>query len=189
MQHPWLEKVRRRWKRWLLVGGVCLVVALSIGRGQSPWENNDPLWEYEDETPQIPIDVRLKLFNLGMAYHKAGEYHNDHFVREYSNREHPNAAFERGWITFYGRWVAFNDYLRRYERSVRVNASSVTVGAKTINLAHSQLAGRTRMVLANLVETARDLTFYLEDDIVIKKWEIFIVRLENLEDTIKELTD
>ncbi|KKK57269.1 hypothetical protein LCGC14_3056160 [marine sediment metagenome] len=51
---------------------------------------------------------------------------------------------------------------------------------------HSQLAGVTRGVLENLTETARDLTFYLEDDIVISKWEIFIRRLNNLEDKFKD---
>jgi len=189
MQHPWIRKTKQRWKRWLLVGVVCFAAALVYARGQSPWENNDPLWEYEDDSPVIPIDVRLKFFNLDRAYNNAGDYHNDHFVREYSRREHPNAAFERGWVTFYARWVGFNDYFARFQRSILVHAGSVSVGSKTVSIKHSQLVGRTSMVLANLVETARDLTFYLEDDIVIKKWEIFIVRLENLEDTIKELKD
>jgi hypothetical protein len=162
------------------------VVAWGIARGQGGWTNDQPLYEYEDESPVIPIDIRLKLFNLSMAYTKARDYHNEVFKREYTRREHPNAAFARKWSTFVARWVGWNSYMDRYTLSVQTNASFITAGSKTINLEHSQLAGTTRMVLEGLVEAARDLTFYLEDDIVINKWEIFIKRLAQLEDALKD---
>ncbi len=184
MQVP--PRLKRRWRRYLFVLAVCFVVAWGIARGQGGWTNDQPVWEYEDDSPVIPVDIRLKIFNLDMAYNKAGDYHNDHFVKEYTRREHPNAAFAWKWATFAARWVGFNDYLERFQRSVLVNAGTVTAGAKVVNLEHSQLAGTTRMVLEALVETARDLTYYLEDDIVIKKWEIFIDRLTQLEDTLKD---
>lgn len=173
--------------RWIL----CTLFLLYIGTPalEAQWVNDQPVWEYEDESPKIPIDVRLKIFNLGMAYQKAGDYHNDHFVQEYTRREYPNEAFAARWKPFFARWIALSDYLRRFNRSVWVNASSVTAGAKTVNIEHSQLGGRTLMVLENLVETARGLTFYLEDDTVIMRWEIFIRRLRTLEEELKELMD
>ena len=187
MQHPLTWRTKRRLKRYLLVGVVSALLAWGYASAQSDWENDAPWWTYEDETPVIPIDVRMKMFDLNKAYHRAGDYHNDHFIKEYSSREHPNAAFEGRWLSFRGRWIAFNDYLQRFERSVWLNASAVSASKTYVDFDHAQLAGTTRMVLANLVETARDLTFYLEDDIVISKWEIFIRRLSNLEDEFKEL--
>lgn len=187
MQHPLSWRKKRRLKRYLLVGAVSALLAWGHVSAQSPWENDDVWYDYEDDSPVIPVDVLLKRFNLNMAYNKAGEYHNDHFVKEYSYREHPNAAFAWRWTTFRGRWIAFNDYLERFQRSVLVNAGSVSASGTTVNFEHAQLAGTTRLVLENLVETARDLTFYLEDDIVISKWEIFIRRLNTLEDEFKEL--
>jgi len=187
MQHPWTKRFKKRWRRWLLVGLWCWMAAVTVAHAQGGWDNVDPIWEYEDDTPTIPVDIRLKLFNLDKAYHNAGDYHNDHFVKEYIRREHPNVAFGRYWVSFRARWIGFNDYLHRFQRSIFVNASSVSASGTTINIDHVQLAGTTRMVLEGLVETARDLTYYLEDDIVIQKWEIFIVRLTNLEEEFKEL--
>lgn len=183
MQAPWRQ--RRRIKRYILVGVVSALLAAGFSQAQD-WENDAPWWTYEDESPVIPVDVRIKRFNLDMAYHKAGEYHNDHFVKEYVNREHPNAAFAWRWTSFRARWLAFNDYLARYQHSVLINAASVSASGTTINIDHAQLAGGTLMVLENLVETARDLTYYLEDDIVIGKWEIFIRRLTQVEDALKD---
>ena len=151
------------------------------------WRNDQPLWEYEDETPVIPVDIVLKLFNLTKAYHRAGDYHNDHFKPQYSRREHPNAAFAWRWEPFASRWIGFNEFLRRFERSVRVNASHITADRVTIDLDHSQLAGQTRMVLRGIIKQAKDLTSYLEDDIVIEKWETFITRLTQLEEKLKDL--
>ena len=168
------------------MAAVSAMFALAHVHAQSDWENDAPWWTYEDESPVIPVDVRLKLFELDKAYNRAGDYHNDHFVREYTRREHPNAAFALRWTTFRARWIGFNDYLTRFRRSVLVHASSVSASKTHINFDHAQLAGTTRMVLEAVVEAARDLTFYLEDDIVISKWEIFIVRLENLEDRFKD---
>lgn len=187
MQHPLSWRTKRRLKRYLLVGVVSVLLAWGIANAQTQWENDAPWWTYEDDSPVIPVDVRLELFNLGKAYHRAGDYHNDHFIGEYSRREHPNAAFAFRWNSFRARWLAFNHYLERFQRSVLLNAASVSASKTYINFDHAQLAGRTRMVLEAMVETARDLTFYLEDDIVISKWEIFIRRLNNLEDEFKEL--
>jgi len=170
----------------LFILAVCFVVSWGIARGQGEWENDAPWWTYEDETPVIPVDVRLKFFNLDKAYNRAGDYHNENFVGEYTRREHPNDAFTLRWASFRARWIAFNDYLARFQRSVLANAAFVTAGAKVVNFEHSQLAGTTRSILAGLVENARDLTYYLEDDIVISKWEIFTRRLAQLEDTLKD---
>lgn len=186
-QAPLSWRTKRRLKRYFLVGVVSALLAWGFVYAQSQWENDTPWWVYEDDSPVIPADVRLKLFNLGKAYHRAGDYHNDHFLKEYSRREYPNAAFKERWQSFRARWIAFSDYLTRFERSVLRNAATVSASKTYINFDHAQLAGTTRMVLENLVETARDLTFYLEDDIVIKKWEIFVVRLNHLEDEFKEL--
>ena len=184
MQASW--RARRRIKRYILVGVVSALLAAGFSQAQD-WSNDEPWWEYEDETPIIPMDVRLKMFELNKAYERAGDNYNENFVQEYSRREHPNAAFERGWLSFYARWISFNDYLQRFERSVWLNASTVSATKTHIDFDHVQLAGRTRMVLEGLVETARDLTPYLENDIVIKKWEIFIGYLEELEDKLKDL--
>lgn len=184
MQVP--PKLKRRWKRWLFVLAVCFVAAWGIARGQGEWMNDEPWYEYEDDSPVIPVDVRLKIFNLDKAYNRAGDYHNDHFVGEYTRREQPNDAFAIRWASFRARWIGFNDYLARFQHSVLVNAASVSASGTTIDFDHSQLFGTTRMVLEGLVEAARDLTYYLEDDIVIKKWEIFINRLAQLEDTLKD---
>ena len=171
------------------MGLVCAITAWGVARGQGGWRNPDPIWEYEDDSPVIPADIRLKIFNLDKAYHQAGDYHNDHFEPEYSRREPYNDAFVWRWLTFQARWVSFNDYLQRFRRSVLVNAGTVTAGAKVINLEHSQLAGRTLGVLKGVTNKARDLTSYLEDDIVVEKWEIFVDQLEKLEDKLKELID
>ncbi len=187
MQHPLKWRTKRRLKRYLLVGAVSALLAWGFVSAQSDWENDAPWWTYEDDSPVIPVDVRLELFNLGKAYHRAGDYHNETFIKEYSRREHPNAAFMLRWTSFRARWIAFNDYLQRFQRSVLLNASTVSASKTYINFDHAQLAGATRAVLEKTVETARDLTFYLEDDIVISKWEIFIRRLTNLEDEFKEL--
>lgn len=180
-------KTKRKLKRYFIVGVASLF--LSLAHVHCQWMNDQPVWEYEDDTPVIPIDVRLKLFTLNKAYHNAGDYHNDHFIAEYTRREHPNVAFTRRWAIFRVRWIGFNDFLLRYKRSIMVNAGSITAGAKVINLKHTQLAGTTRMVLEALVETAKDLTFYLEDDTVRTRWEIFIRRLNNLEDALEALID
>ena len=187
MQASWIKRVKRRWKRWLFMGLVYSVVAFGITNGQNDWENDEPWWEYEDETPILPADVRLKMFNLDKAYNRAGDYHNEDFKREYTRREHPNAAFAWKWNAFLARWVGFNDYYAQYQRSVLVNASAVSASKTYIDFDHAQLAGATRAVLEGVVDTARDLTPYLEDDIVIKKWEIFIGYLEELEDKLKDL--
>ena len=186
LQHPLSWRAKRRLKRYLLVGAVCALFAWAQANAQSPWENDDPWWTYEDDSPVIPVDVRLKLFNLQKAYNQAGDYHNENFKREYSRREHPNDAFVLRWTSFRARWIAFNDYLARFQHSVLVNAATVSASGTYVDFDHSQLAGVTRGVLENLTETARDLTFYLEDAIVISKWEIFIRRLNNLEDKFKE---
>lgn len=186
MQHPLTWRAKRRLKRYFLVGVASALFAWGFANAQTQWENDAPWWTYEDETPVIAADVRLKLFELGKAYHRAGDYHNDTFIPEYTNREYPNAAFAWRWHSFWARWIGFNDYLRRFQRSVLLNASTVSASKTYINFDHAQLAGRTRGVLEALVETARDLTFYLENDIVISKWEIFIVRLNNLEDKFKD---
>ncbi len=187
MQHPLTWRTKRRLKRYLIVGVVSALFAWGFTHGQSEWENDAPWWTYEDDSPVIPADVRMKMFELNKAYERAGDYHNEIFVEEYTRREHPNAAFERRWVSFRARWIAFNDYLERFQRSVLLNAASVSASKTYIDFDHAQLAGTTRAVLEKTVETARDLTFYLEDDIVISKWEIFIRRLSNLEDEFKEL--
>jgi len=151
------------------------------------WNNDQPWWEYEDETPVIQVDVVMKLYKLEKAYNRAGDYHNDHFKPTYSRREHPNDAFARRWLAFSARWVGFNEYLQRFERSVKVNASSITADRTIINFKHSELANNTRAVLAGIVDRTRDLTLYLEDDIVIEKWETFIKRLHQLEEKSKDL--
>lgn len=156
------------------------------GKAEAQWVNDEPMWEYEDDTPVIPADVRLKMHALSQAYHMAGDYHNDRFVPEYQRRELENLLFRSRWNAFRARWIGFNDYLARFERSVWVNAGSVTAGSNVVNLEHSQLQGTTRGVLAALVDTARDLTSYLEDDTVRSRWEIFIARLVTLEDTLKD---
>ena len=172
------------------MGVVCFFAALVCAKAaQSPWENDEPWWTYEDDSPVIPADVRIKLFNLDKAYTRAGDYHNVSFIKEYSRREHPNVAFMLRWASFRARWISFNDYLQRFNRSVLVNAAYITTGRTMVDFDHAQLAGTTRAVLTNLVETARELTFYLEDDIVISKWEIFIVRLNHLEEEFKDLLD
>ena len=177
-------KPRFRWGMSVLVA-MCMLLTGSVQAVQ--WQNEQPIWEYEDDSPEIPIDVRLKLFNLKKAYDRAGDYHNDHFVEEYTRREYPNTAFAWRWESFQARWIAFNDYLQRYSRSILVNAAYVTAGRTTVDFDHAQLAGTTRMVLEALVEKARLLTFYLEDDTVRTRWEIFVDRLETLEEVIKEL--
>ncbi len=150
------------------------------------WVNDEPWWEYEDETPQIPLDVRLKMHALSQAYHLAGDYHNEKFKPEFHRREPENVLFWSRWNSLRARWIGFNDYLERFERSVWTNASSVTVGAKVVNFEHSQLHGTTLSVLSGVVDAARDLTPYLWDDIVRSRWEIFIARLTTLEDTLKD---
>lgn len=186
MQHPLSWRVKRRLIRYLIVGVVSTWLAWGVSNAQSQYENDAPWWTYEDDSPVIPADVRIKFFELDKAYHRAGDYHNEDFIKEYSRREHPNAAFTRQWTSFRARWIGFSAYLARFNRSVLVNASFVTASRTVVDFDHAQLAGTTRMVLEALVETARDLTFYLEDDIVITKWEIFIVRLEYLEDKFKD---
>ncbi len=169
------------------MGLVYALCAFGIVHGQNDWMNDDPWWEYEDESPIIPIDVRLKLFNLDKAYHQAGDYHNDHFIKEYSRKEPSNAAFAWRWKSFRARWISFSSYLARFNRSVLVNAAYITASRTMVDLDHSQLGGTTNAVLKGLVESAKDLTPYLEDDIVIKKWEIFIGYLKELEDKLKDL--
>lgn len=186
MQHPLSWRTKRRLKRYFIVAVLSALFAGAFANAQD-WRNDAPWWTYEDDSPVIPADVRLKFFNLDRAYNRAGDYHNGTFVKEYSRREHPNAAFMRKWTSFRARWIGFNDFFLQFQRSVLVNAASVSATRTTINFEHAQLAGRTRMVLAGVVEAARDLTFYLENGIVISKWEIFIVRLNNLEDELKEL--
>jgi len=152
------------------------------------WQNTDPIWEYEDESPIIPADVRLKVHALNQAYHQAGDYHNDHFLKALRSRDPHNRPFINRWsATFLPRWIAFNDYLDRYKRSVWLHASSVSASGTTINFQHSQLAGATQAVAKNLVATAQGLTAYLEDDKVVDKWEIFINRLKNIVDTLQDL--
>ena len=189
MQHPLSWRTKRRIKRYLIVAVISALFAWGIAQGQSsgPWETDDRWWEYEDETPEITADVRLKLFNLDKAYNRAGDYHNEDFVKQYRSREPANVAFAFRHSVFWARWIAFNDYLRQFKRSVLLNAATLSASKTYIDFDHVELAGTTRMVLENLVETARDLTFYLENDIVISKWEIFIRRLNNLEDEFKEL--
>jgi len=176
----WLKPRSIGWSMLLMMFW-CMTPAL----GQD-WSNDDPWYDYEDDTPIIPIDVRMKRFNLNMAYNKAGEYHNDHFIRTYTNRDRGNAAFARGWASFFARWLAFSDYLERFQRSVLLNASSVSASGRTINLEHSQLMGTTRAVLAAMVNHARGLTSLLEDDIVTEKWETFIDRLTQVEDALQD---
>jgi len=162
--------------------------ALSMGYVQAvQWTNDEPWYEYEDETPQIPMDVRLKMHALSQAYHQAGDYHNEKFKPEFHRREPHNVLFWSRWESFRARWIGFNDYLAQFERSVWIHASSVSATGTTINLEHSQLAGTTRAVLAGVVDAARDLTPYLEDDTVRSRWEIFIARLNNLEDALEDL--
>jgi hypothetical protein len=152
------------------------------------WMNDDPIWEYEDETPIIPADVRLKMHDLSQAYNQAGDYANKHFLKEYRLRDPYNTEFSVRWqLSFFPRWIAFNDYLDRYQRSVWINASSVSATGTTVDLQHSQLAGATRNVARNLVSTAQGLTPYLENDKVVAKWEIFINRLKNIVDALQEL--
>ncbi len=184
-QVPLSWRRKRRLKRYFLVGAISALLTWASVNAQD-WANDTPWWVYEDDSPEIPVDVRLKLFNLSKAYHRAGDYHNEDFIKEYSYRERPNDAFEIRWRTFRARWIAFNDYLTRFQHSVLANAAAVSASGTYINIDHAQLAGTTRVVLENVTETARDLTFYLEDDIVISKWEIFVVRLNTLEDEFKD---
>ncbi len=150
------------------------------------WANDEPWWTYEDSTPVVPADVRLKYHNLDMAYNNAGDYHNEHFKRQYTYREPPNDAFESGWKSFRARWEAFNYYLARFQRSVLVNAATVSASKTHIDIDHMQLMGTTRSVLAALVNSARELTSQLENDIVIEKWETFIDRLTQVEDALQD---
>lgn len=158
----------------------------TIALGQSQYENDAPWWTYEDDSPIIPVDVRLKRFNLNKAYESAGDYHNDHFKREYTRREPRNPAFEAGWLSFRARWLAFNEYLARFQRSVLDNATFVSADRTAINIDHMQLMGTTRGVLSAMVNSARELTSLLEDDIVIEKWETFIDRLTQVEDALQD---
>lgn len=163
-----------------------LVFWLGTSTLAAQWQNDEPWWKYEDDSPVIPVDVRLKRFNLNKAYESAGDYHNDHFKRTYSTREHPNDAFEAEWLSFWARWVAFSDYLARFQRSVLANATVVSVDRTAINIDHVQLMGTTHAVLAAMVNAARELTSKLEDDIVIEKWEIFIERLTQVEEALQD---
>ena len=177
MQVPWNIRV------------VILLGVLWVGTPvlAAQW-NTDPIWEYKDDSPVIPADVRLKLWNVDKAFSRAYEYHNKKFKTEFNKRETGDREFADRWKTsFVPYWTAFVNYLYRYTRSAQLNASYITADSKILNLEHSQLHGTTLMVARALVRRARDLTSLLEDGIVIKKWEIFIDRLETLEDTIKKL--
>ncbi len=176
------------WLKQRSLGMSILVLAwaMLMGTAEAQWQNDEPWWEYEDSTPQIPVDVRMKRFNLDMAYNKAGDYHNEHFKREYTRREYNNAAFKRGWLSFRARWLAFSDYLERFQRSVLLNASSVSASRTYINIDHARLMGTTRAVFAAMVNSARELTSLLEDDIVTEKWETFIDRLTQVEDALQD---
>lgn len=165
-----------------------LLIALFMGcpAQAQDWANDQPWWEYEDDSPVIPADVRIKRFELTKAYESAGDYHNENFKREYTRREHPNDAFEPGWLTFRARWLSFNDYLARFQRSVLANATFISADRTAINIDHAQLHGTTRAVLTAMVNSARELTSKLEDDIVAEKWETFIDRLTKVEDALQD---
>lgn len=157
------------------------------GKAEAQWQNTQPVWEYEDETPVIEIKVRLDIHNITIAWQTAKDYHDKRFKPEYLRREGENAAFAAQWnARFAPYWTAFNDYLYRYVES-KIRTAQRLQAPGTVDLDHQQLRGRMVMVTEALVEKARELTFYLEDDTVIGKWEIFIRRLEYLEETIKEL--
>jgi len=156
---------------------------------QGGWTNDEPIWQYEDETPTIDAAILIKLHNVTQTYNIAGEYHNKHFIKEYHRREGENKAFQNEWAGFLGLWIAWNYRLDRYTRAVAVDASQIRVGEPIKNFETMQLRGQALTLCKEVVETARDLTFYLEDDTVIRKWEIFIRRLEYMEDAVKELED
>ncbi len=154
---------------------------------KAQWVNDQPVWEYEDDTPTIDIKVRLDLHDITIAWQVANDYHNKRFKPEFLRRESENVAFATGWeASFAPYWVGFNDYLYRYVES-KIRTAQRLQAPGTVDLAHQQLRGRMVMVTEALVEKARALTSVLEDDTVIRKWEIFIRRLEYLEETIKEL--
>ncbi len=167
---------------------VSALFAWSHVLAQSPWENDDPIWEYEDESPIIPIQVLLDIHDIKQAWTVAIKAHDKRFKPEFNRREGQNPAFASEWTySFAPYWVGFNDYLYRYVASKLQVEARMVVPGKIVDLSHSQLRGRTLMVTKALVEKARDLTHLLENDIVIEKWEIFVERLETLEETIKEL--
>ncbi len=175
--------------RQLLILAACFTVFVLLQTtAHCQWTNDSPIWEYEDETPIIPMDVRLKMHALSQSFNQAREYANKRFLKEYRLRELDNIEFSHRWTTaFRPRWIALEDYIHRYAKSVWINASSVSATGKTVNLAHSQLGGTTRAVARNLLDTAQGLTPYLEDDKVVAKWEIFINRLKNIVDALQDL--
>ncbi len=152
------------------------------------WTNDEPWWEYEDSTPTIPIDVSLKIHNIKQSRSLAFEYHNRRFKPIYDQRAGQNIAFASRWnASFKPYWVALSETLYDYIQSKLQFEARITVPGKIVDLTHSRLAGKTRMVAAALVEKARVLTLYLEDDKVRARWEIFTQRLITLEEAIKEL--
>lgn len=188
MQVRWTWRQKRRLKRYLLVAAVAALFAWAHASAQSPWANDEPWWEYEDSTPTIPIDVRLKIHNITQTWSLAHEYHNRRFRPIYDQRAGQNIAFATRWnASFLPYWIAFSETLHEYLSSKLQFEARITVPGTVVDLTHSQLAGRTRMVAAALVEKARVLTLYLEDDKVRARWEIFTQRLITLEEAIKEL--
>lgn len=180
-------RAKRRLKRYLLVGAVSALFAWGFAHGQD-WANDEPWWKYEDSTPVIPLDVRLKIHNISQTWSLAHEYHNRRFKPLYDQRSGQNTAFATQWaFSFLPYWIAFSSILDDYVYSKLQFEARITVPGKVVDLAHSQLAGKTRMVAAALVEKARVLTLYLEDDKVRQRWEIFTQRLITLEEAIKEL--
>ncbi len=180
-------RARRRLKRYLIVGVVSVLFAWAFVHGQD-WSNDMPWWTYEDSTPTIPADVRLKIHNISQTWSQARDYHNRRFRPVYDQREGENLAFVTQWnLSFRSYWIAFSETLYEYVSSKLQFEARITVPGKVVDFDHSRLAGEIRTMAAALVERARVLTLYLEDDTVRVRWEIFTQRLITLEDAIKEL--
>lgn len=180
-------RARRRLKRYLIVGIASALFAWAFANAQD-WRNDMPWWVYEDSTPAIPADVRLKIHNINQAWSLAYEYHNTKFRPVYDQREGQNLTFALQWnFSFRPYWVTLSETLYGYISSKLQFEARITVPGKVVDFEHSRLAGKTRMVAAALVEKARVLTLYLEDDTVRTRWEIFTRRLITLEEAIKEL--
>lgn len=180
-------RAKRRLTRYLLVGIVSALFAWGFTHAQD-WANDEPWWKYEDSTPVIPLDVRIKLHNISQAWSLSYEYHNRRFKPVFNQRERQNVAFATRWHAgFAPYWAALSATLYKYISSKLQFESRTAVPGMAIDIDHMRLVARTRMVAAALAEKARVLTLYLEDDTVRARWEIFTQRLITLEEAIKEL--
>ena len=176
----WYNITKMRRLQWFIaILGMTLLLG---GELRAQWN--------QDETPKLPADFVLLIYQVNKTYYDAVIFHNKKFSKKWNEKYRGITRFGKSHRVFYARWVGMEKYLTHWMRRKAVDASSAGPGGIRIrNIETIQLGVQTRRLLWGLVGSGEEAGLLIRSRELQKTWREFLKKVEKLEDAIEELKE